>query len=178
MRRLAGLAALLLAGAAPPPTHSLTATLVLGDPDRWGYIKADPVMPRMYAAHGDRVTVIDTAAMVIAGEIKLGGAAHGVAVLPPTGHGYAAGGLANQVTVFDLQTLTPVKTIDTAEDPDEMVAEPLAGRVWVIADHGAQVQRIDSRTDTITASIPMGDKLESATLDGQGRLFVDSATPA
>ena len=176
MRIFAGLALLFLTGAAPSPTHILTETLPLGGADRWGYVKADPILPRVYAAHGDRITVIDTAAMAIIGEIKLGGAAHAVAALPSTGHGYAAGGLANQVTVFDLRTLAPIKTIDTAEDPDEMVAEPLAGRMWVIADHGAQVQRIDSETDTITATIAIGDKLESGVIDGQGRLFVDSAT--
>ena len=83
MRASIGLAALLLAGAAPPPAYTLTGTLSLGAPDRWGYVKADPVMPRLYAAHGDRITVIDTEAMAVEGEIVLGGAAHGVAVGHP-----------------------------------------------------------------------------------------------
>ena len=84
MRASIGLPGLLLAGAAPPPAYTLTGTLPLGAPDRWGYVKADPVMPRLYAAHGDRITVIDTGAMAIIGEIPLGGGAHAVAVLPRT----------------------------------------------------------------------------------------------
>ena len=176
MRIPAALAILLLAGAAPPPAYTLTGTLPLGAPDRWGYVKADPERPRVYAAHGDRITVIDTDSMTIKGQISVGGAAHGTAVLPRTGRGYAAGGLANKVFVFDLQTLETVATIDTAEDPDEMVAEPMANRVWVIADGGARVQRVDAATNTVTATIEMGDKLESAVADGHGRLFVDSAT--
>lgn len=173
-------AALLLAASASSraaePAYAVAATLPLGAPDRWGYVKADPAAPRLYAAHGDRFTVIDTAAMAVVGELRVGPGAHAVAVLPKTGHGYASGGTANAVTVFDLATLAPVKTIDTAEDPDEMVAEPEAGRVWVVNDHGQRVQRIDAATDAVTATIEIGDKLESATTDGRGRLFVDGAT--
>lgn len=176
MRISASLAILLLTAAAEPPAYTVTGTLPLGAPDRWGYVKADPRMPRVYVAHGDRITVVDTETMAVVGELKLGGAAHGVAVLPLTGRGYAAGGTENKVTVFDLKTLATVKIIDTAEDPDEIVAEPEKSRIWVIADHGGQVQRIDSETNTITASIEMGDKLESAAIDGNGHLFVDSAT--
>jgi YVTN family beta-propeller protein len=157
------------------PAASLAApprTLPLGAPDKWQYAQFDAATDRLFVAHGTEITVVDTAAMRVAGRITGLSGAHDVALVPG-GHGYADSGKTGIVSVFDPATLRVIAKIPADDDAYAMVYDPPSGRVFVMNDDAGNITVIDSKTDHVTATIPVGAGLESAASDGQGRIYVN-----
>src|SRR5271170_6867506 len=71
------------------PTYRLTSTVSLGGPDSWDYLTYDESSHRVFVAHFDRVTVVDTASGTVIGEIMgFPGGTHGIAVSTAQQRGY------------------------------------------------------------------------------------------
>ena len=114
--------------AAAAPGFTMGKSVALGAPDRWDYVVLDPAGARAYVAHGDRVTAVDTASGTVAGTLPVGGATHGILVLPGLDKGYADDGKAGLVWVFDPRTLKLLHSIKAEPDADGMgEAEPSGG---------------------------------------------------
>src|SRR5262249_54400663 len=74
-------------------TYQLVQSIPLGAPDRWDSVVFDPTYKRVYVAHGDRVTVIDSSTGALVGHVEgFGGGTHGIAVSTATGSGYTDDG--------------------------------------------------------------------------------------
>ena len=153
--------------------YTITKTVPIGAPDRWDYVVLDPSGTHAYVAHGDRVTVVDTAAGTVSGTLAVGGATHGIAVLPDGSKGYADDGKAGTVAVFDPRTLKIAKTIKAEPDADGIVYDAKTGHVLVITGDSGKVVVIDPKTDTVLAEIDGGGPLEFGVSDGKGTFFVD-----
>src|ERR1700722_15985036 len=93
--------------------YSVTKAVPIGLPDRWDYVVFDSVSGRVYASHGNTVSVVDGQSGKSIGTIKLGPEAvtHGVLALGDLGKGYTDDSKAGVVVVFDLKTLKMLHTI-------------------------------------------------------------------
>lgn len=154
--------------------YKLVKPIPLGPGERWDYATFDPSQHRVYVAHGDHVTAVDTVSGATIGSIgPLPGGTHGIAISPENGVGVTDDGKAGVAAVFDLKTLKILKQIPTAPDADGIVYDPSSHHVFVINGDSGSVTAIDPKARSAVATISVGAALEAAAADGRGRLFVD-----
>lgn len=164
------------APAAPPAPYSAAGSVRLGAPDRWDYVTFDPETGRVYVAHADRISVVDGARLEHVGDVEgLSGGAHGVAVRPGSGLGYATDGHTGEVAVFDLKSLRILRRIAVGPDADGVVYDPSSGRLFVMLGDPGQVAVVDPETDRVIAKIDCGAPIEAPAADGRGHVFVAGA---
>ena len=81
------------------------------------YIAIDNGARRVYITHMTEVEVLDADSGAFVGKVSGINGAHGVALAPDLGKGFATAGLADQVVIFDMKTLkTPSLAFDTNND--------------------------------------------------------------
>lgn len=171
-----GLAAAHGASAEPQSAYQTVMSVPLGGPDRWDYVTYDPPSHRVFVAHGDKVSVVDGRTGARLGEIVgVAGGSHGVAVSPKAGRGYTDDGEAGVALAFDPVSLKITGRVDAAPDADGMVLDPFSGHVFVMNGDSGSFSVIDPVTNTLVATVKVGGKLEAATVDGQGSLFINGA---
>jgi YVTN family beta-propeller protein len=166
-----------MAGSGPAPVrYRVSKTVSLGAPDRWDYVVFDPVSHRVYAAHGDRVSVLNSRSGALVGSVVgMPGGTHGIAIVQATGRGYTDDGKAGIVAVFDLKTLKVVKRIRAENDADGVVFDPASGHVFVIDGDSGKLTVIDPKTDSVVATIDGGGALEFGDTGDNGKFYVDGA---
>jgi YVTN family beta-propeller protein len=174
----ASITALALAGAADAQqalSYSVTKTVPIGAPDRWDYVVFDPVSGRVYASHGNIVSVVDGRSGAAIGTIDVGADAvtHGIVALNDLGKGYTDDGKAGVAVVFDLKTLKVLHTIKAEPDADGIVYDRRSGHVLVITGDSGKVVVIDPKTDKVITEIDGGGPLEFGVSDEKGKFFVD-----
>jgi YVTN family beta-propeller protein len=152
--------------------YKVTQSIPLGAPDRWDYLSFDATSNRIFAAHGDRIDVIDLATKQVVGQVAVAGA-NGAAIVSSSGKGYAGSRDRKSVVVFDLNTFEVLKTLPAAEDTDAIIFDPSSGRVFLMQGDPREVTVIDTATDTLALTIPLGGHPEFAAVDGQGKLYVN-----
>jgi YVTN family beta-propeller protein len=140
----------------------------------YDYLRVDPVARRIYVSHEKRVDVIDADSGKRIGEIAPLTRAHGIAISPETGHGFASSGVDDLITMFDSKTLATIKTIkSTGSNPDAIEYDAESKRVYA-ANHGSGgVTVIDPATGDIVGTIAIDGKLEGLAFDGRGHGFVN-----
>jgi YVTN family beta-propeller protein len=167
------LALLPFASSEGAPFRVLDSFSVAGD-GGWDYLTFDRVANRLFIARSTRVQVVDPKNGHVLGEIPDTPGVHGVALAYDMGKGYASNGRDNSITVFDLASLKTLDRIATPEgrNPDAIIYDPGSKRVLAFngASHSATV--IDTRSDTVAATIALGGAPESAVVDDAGRVFV------
>ena len=157
-----------------PLSQPLAETLPLGAPDSWKYLAFDSASQNVFVAHGNEVTVVDTATLRIVGHVPGLVSAHGVAIVPG-GHGYAASSKSASVTIFDPKTFRVIAVLKAGDDANSVTYDAVSNHVFVANDDAGTITVIDTGTDTQIASIalPGGEGLESAAADGVGHLFIN-----
>ena len=156
------------------PHYKLVASIALGAPERWDYASFDPVSKRVYVAHGDYLSVVDTIRNVVAGKVgPFPGGTHGSVALSDLQVAYTDDGEAGTAQAFDPTSLHVRKQIPAAPDADGIVYDPASRHVFVINGDSGSITVIDPRTDTAVNTIKVGAGLEAAIPDGKGKLFVD-----
>jgi YVTN family beta-propeller protein len=161
------------ANAQTNPSYSITKTVPIGTPDRWDYVVFDPILNRVYVAHGANVTVVDGSTGALVGTIEVGGGTHGIASVHSLGKGYTDDGKAGEAIVFDLKSLKVTGRIKAESDADGIVYDPKSGHVLVIDGDSGKVTVIDPKTDTVVATIDGGGGLEFGVSDEAGKFYVD-----
>ena len=157
------------------PSYTTVHRTPLGSPDRWDYVLFDPSGGRVFVAHGDRADVVDGASGSLLGRVAPLDGAHGIAVAPEFGLGFADSGEQGTLTAFDLGTLKPVATLPAGKDADAVVYDTFSKRVFVMNGDAGTITVIDAKGLTPVGTIQMGGKLEFAAADGHGALFVNLA---
>ena len=139
----------------------------------WDYITTDPAMHRVFVAHGDRITVIDSATHKEIGTIPANGA-HGVALAPDLKRGFSSNGGGNDVTVFDYESLKPQASWKTTgENPDAILYDAESKRLFTFNGRGKNATVFDATSGEVVATIPMGGKPEFAQSDEKGHVYVN-----
>src|ERR1019366_8633034 len=130
--------ALALAGAADAqqaPGYRVTKTAKVGGDGGFDYVYADVANRRLYVPRSGPtpyISVFNLDTLEPAGEIA-GYSAHGAAVDPKSGHGFAT---SKPVVMWDAKTLAVIKTIDVQGNPDGILFDPFNQRVYILS-HGA-----------------------------------------
>jgi DNA-binding beta-propeller fold protein YncE len=147
-----------------PALYRQTHKFTLGGEGGWDYITYDPDGNRVFIAHGMSILVVDADSGKQLGTMPANGA-HGVALAPALHRGFYTNGRAGTVTVFDLKTLQPTGEIKVGENPDAIIYDSYANAVVVMHGRSKDVMVIDPESTKITATIPLGGKLEFAAAD-------------
>ncbi len=165
-------ATVLTATAAPAqqPYHVIDHWKI-GGTGGWDYLVADPGAHRLYITHGAQVEVLDSrtgkSVNVIAG-LK---GTHGVALDPEGRFGYISNGGANEVVIFDRQTLAIVGRVPAGTNPDGIVYEPVTKTVWAFNGRSNNVTVVDTASRSAIATIALPGKPEFPQADGRGHIF-------
>ena len=170
---LAGFVCSTAIAAEPAPAYHLVQSVSLGAPAKWDYVVFDAPSHRIYVAHSTEIVVVDATSGVVLGRVPGIVGAHGIAVVPEIGRGYASNGKKASVTVFDLATLKVLGEIPCAEDADPVVYDPASHRVLVMNGDAHSITVIDPASDRAVATIALPGQPEYAVADGRGDLFVN-----
>jgi DNA-binding beta-propeller fold protein YncE len=142
------------------------------------YIVAEPGTGRVFVSRETHFMVVDGASGKVVGDIPDTPGVHGVALVPKENHGFTTNRGDSTVTMFDLQTLKPIKKISVAVGGlDGIMYDESIGRV-ILTNHSRPVGTavaIDAKTGEITGTAELeDDSPEGAASDGMGRLFVNN----
>ena len=164
-----------VAGAASPAaTFGVIQRLPLGGTGGWDYLSFDAQRQHLFVSRGDRVLVIDTKQMRQVGTIDNTSGVHGIAVAQDLKQGFVSDGLTASVTVFDLNSLKTVATIEgTGEKPDAIVYEPGSHLVWTFNGKSHNASVIDPATRRVIDTVALPGKPEFAVTDADGHIFVN-----
>jgi len=143
----------------------------IGGTGGWDYLLADSAAHRLYVTHGPRVEVVDTLSGKVIGAITGLKGTHGVALDAAGRYGYISDGQANDVVVFDRQTLATVDTVPAGANPDGIAYEPVTKTVWAFNGRSGDVTIIDTGTRKAIATIKLPGKPEFPQADGEGNVF-------
>jgi DNA-binding beta-propeller fold protein YncE len=159
---------------AAPPSYKVVGNIKIGGANRTDYTYCDSANHRLYVSHGTQTEVIDTATDKLVGTIPDTQGVHGIAIAADLGKGYTSNGTTNNVTVFELASLKVTGKINTGQNPDSIIYEPVTHRILTFNGKSNDFTLIDAKTGTvISASVAVGGKPEFSQVDGKGHVFVN-----
>jgi DNA-binding beta-propeller fold protein YncE len=153
--------------------YRITHTYVLGGDGFWDYVTADAASRRLFIGRQNRLMVVDENDGKLLGEIKGLGGAHGAAVAPGTGRGFATAGEDAAVVVFDLETLQRTGSIPAGDDADAIIYDAASRRVFSFNGDANTATAIDPQSVKAIANIELGGKPESAAAALDGKVYVN-----
>lgn len=155
--------------AAAGPFH-IEHTWQVGGEGGWDYIAVDPQTNLLYITRGDHVQVVDRENGRQVADITGLHHTHGV-VFATAGNGYISDGGGNQVVEFNRKTYKVIRTIPAGSNPDGIVYEPVTRTVWAFNGRSRNVTVIDTKTNTVLATIALPGKPEFPVADGKGNVY-------
>ncbi len=154
-------------------SYHVTHTYALGGDGGWDYIVPDPPNHRLFIGRQNRVMVVDEDNGSLLGEITGINGAHGTALAPETGHGFATSGNDGSVVMFDLKTLKVLGRLPAAEDADAVIFDGASNRVFTFNGDAHSSTVIDPREGTLITNIPLGGKPEYGASAGDGKVYAN-----
>lgn len=160
--------------AAAPPAYKVVGNIKIGGANRTDYTFCDSANHRLYVSHGTQTEVIDTATDKLIGTIPDTQGVHGIAIATDLGKGFTSNGTTNNVTVFDIATLKVTGKINTGQNPDSIIYEPVTHRILTFNGKSNDFTLIEAKTGTVvSASVAVGGKPEFSQVDGKGHIFAN-----
>ena len=153
--------------------YRITHTFVLGGDGSWDYVVPDPPNHRVFIGRQTRVMVVDEDSGKLLGEVTDIQGAHGTALAPSTGHGFATSGNDQSVVMFDLVTFKVLGRIPAAEDADAIIFDPASNRVFTFNGDAHSSTVIDPAAGTRITNIPLGGKPEYGVSAGDGTVYAN-----
>src|SRR5437667_6289172 len=154
-------------------SYRVAHTYPLGEDGSWDYIVPDPANHRLFIGRQNRVMVVDEDKGMLLGEVTGIQGAHGTAVAPDTGHGFATSGNDRSVVMFDLKTFKVLGRIPAAEDADAILYDSASNRVFTLNGDAHSSTVIDPRAGTLITNIPLGGKPEYGASAGNGKVYAN-----
>ena len=159
--------------AQPASSYRVTRTYTLGGDGRWDYIVPDPSNHRLFIARQNRLMVVDEDRGTLLGEVTGIDGAHGTALAPAAGHGFATSGNDQSVVMFDLKTFKVLGRIPAAEDADAILYDRASNRVFTLNGDAHSSTVIDPVAGTRITNIPLGGKPEYGASAGDGKVYAN-----
>jgi YVTN family beta-propeller protein len=139
----------------------------------WDYVTVDEAGRRAYIAHSTQVEVLNADTFELVGTIPNIAGAHGVAVAPEFGRGFATAGKSDAVIMFDLKTLKPLGEIKVGKKPDAIIYDPGTKHVFAMNGDSDDTTVINAADGKVIGTIALGGGPEFAAADGKGNLYVN-----
>ena len=144
----------------------------IGGEGGWDILTIDNSARRLYLARATNVVVVDLDKNAAVGEVTDTPGVHAFVAIPELQRGFSSNGKEAKSSVVDLKTFRTISKIDTGTNPDAVVYEPRHGEVYVFNHSGNSVTVINSKTATVSATIPLGGTPEFAAVDqAAGRVY-------
>ena len=160
-----------LAGCSQKSGYSLSKTFKIASGGGWDYIAIND--HRLFVSHSTQVNVLDESTGDSLGYIPGTTGVHGIAFIPSLGKGYISCGRLNTITVFDLKTYAVLKQIPVGQNPDAIMYEPFSKKIITCNGHSNDLSVVDPESETVTTTIALSGKPETAVSDGSGKIFVN-----
>ena len=132
------------------------------------YVIADSTDRRAYIPRGSQIFVFNLDTYECLGAIP-GTGGHGAVVDPKTQHGFSS---SRPISMFDAQTMQPIKKIDVPTGPDGILFEPATEKVYILGHSTPEISVIDPKDGTVVGSIDIGGAAEQAVSDLNGHVYV------
>ena len=112
---------------------------------------------RAYTANvaSDDVSIIDIATGTVVGTVPVGHRPYAVALA--RGRAFVTNQYGSSLSVFDLDSLAPVKTIEIGDHPEGIMADATGANVYVACWFDNVLMRIDTDKLTVTGEAAVGD---------------------
>ena len=156
----------------PGAYHKLHEYKLKGDTG-WDYLTMDAASRRLYITRGTHVQVVNIDTGKLEGDIPDLKGVHGVALNKADNKGYISDGRDNSIVVFDLDSLKPTAKLQAGTNPDAILFDPRTKRVFAFNGRSSNATVIESKDNSVAATIDLGGKPEFAVSDGKGKVFVN-----
>ena len=173
MRRLILLLSLCAAPSLAAQSYTITHTYNVGGDGGWDYVIPDAPNHRLFIARQNRLMVVDMNNGRLIAEVTGIKGAHGTALAPATGHGFATSGNDSSIVMFDLKSYKTLARIPAAEDADAIIYDPASKRVYSFNGDANSATVVDPRKGTVVANIPLGGKPEYGQSSRDGMIYVN-----
>jgi YVTN family beta-propeller protein len=157
----------------PAQAYTVTHTYTVGGDGGWDYVTADAPSHRLFIARSNRLMVVDMNDGHLIKEITGFNGAHGAALAPGTGHGFATSGEDSTVVMFDSRTYKTLARIRAADDADAIIYDPVSKHIFTMNGDANSSTVIDPRTGTVVATIPLGGKPEEGQSARNGMIYAN-----
>jgi len=158
---------------AQPASYEITHKYLVGGDGFWDYIVPDSANHRLFIGRENRVMVVDQNDGKVLGEVAGIHGAHGTALVPETGHGFATSGNDESVVMFDLKTFKELSRIPAGEDADAIIYDGVSGRVFSLNGDAHTATVIEPQTGAVITNIALGGKPEYGASAGDGKVYVN-----
>jgi DNA-binding beta-propeller fold protein YncE len=148
----------------PGSVFSIRKTWTIGGEGNWDYLTLDPSALRLYIAHGTTVQVVDVNEGKVIGEIAGLRDAHEIALDDQGHYGYISDGAANDVKVFDRESLEVVAKIPTDRNPRALVFDPATHLLFVVCPSSTTADTRNPRRNAAGQVIPPTDPSARSTV--------------
>lgn len=152
--------------------HQVHAYKLPGDTG-WDYLTMDPDSRRLYISRGTHVQILNIDTGKLEGDISGLKGVHGIALDKANQKGYISDGRDNSVVVFDLGSLKSTSKVQAGTNPDAILFDPATKRIFAFNGRGSNATVIDTKDNSVAATIDLGGKPEFAVSDGKGKVFVN-----
>jgi hypothetical protein len=173
---LVGVISLVLVGPSggadsPSATYSVVERYSIPGQGSWDYISIDSEGRRLYVSHEKDVEVLDADTGRVVGQIPNTPGVHGAAIAPELKRGFISNGLDKSVTIFDTETLKPVKKV-SVKGTDFILFDPFTKRVFPMDE---RITVLDAKTGDKVGEVDLNGSPEAAASDGKGTVYVNLA---
>jgi len=162
-----------VAQGSPVPGYHLLHEYKLAGDTGWDYLTMDASSRRLYISRGTHVQVINIDSGKLEGDITDLKGVHGIALDKSANKGYISDGRDNSVVVFDLKTLKQTGKVQAGTNPDAILFDPATKRVFAFNGRSGNATVIESKDNSVAATLDLGGKPEFAVSDGKGKVFVN-----
>ena len=173
MRKSILLSSLIVAQTLAAQKYEITHTYTVGGEGGWDYVIPDPPRHRLFVARQNRVSVIDMNTGRLIAEITGINGAHGIALVPDIGRGFATSGNDSAIVMFDATSYKGLLKIKAGEDADAIIYDPQSKHVFSFNGDANTATVVDSRRGTVVANIPLGGKPEYGQSSRDGMVYVN-----
>ena len=146
-----------------------------GSPVRFDYQSLDASQGRLYIAHmnANQLVVFDTKKRAVVANLDGFPSVHGVLAVPELGRVYASVTGEHKVVAVDMATLKIIGKAGPINYPDGIAYAPDSKRIFVSDEHGDADAVIDTKTNTLITTIPLGGGAGNTVYDsGSGHILV------
>jgi DNA-binding beta-propeller fold protein YncE len=152
--------------------YVLDKAIALPGTGGYDYAFIDQANSVLYVSHGTEVNVIDLKTETVKGIITGMQGVHGIAVDNELNKGFISDGKADQVIVFDLNTLAIISRVPLDhKGADAIIFDPFSKNIFTFNGHSNSSCVVDPQLMKQIAAIDMGGAPEFAVADGKGLIY-------